>query len=87
MTSEVYDATKIVLTQKILERIFLFPFSLFYSCYGHPLHHICIIAGFAGTNLLVEIGTFSQGGGGGGGIHSLQWYYSKLKIPYLIQCL
>ena len=60
------------------------PIAFDYSYHGHLLHHICNIAGFAETKLRVEFGDFSQGGGGGG-THSLQWYCSKLKIPYLIQ--
>ena len=42
-------------TGKIFIAIFFF-----YSCYGHLLHHICNIAGFAGTKLRVESGDFSQ---------------------------
>ena len=57
MMSQVYDVTKLVLTQK------------YYSCYGHPLHHICNIAGFAGTKLRLKLGIFLKGGGG---THSLQ---------------
>ena len=61
MTSQVYDVTKLVLTQKYCDENFYSHF-LFYSCYDHPLHHICNIVGFAGTKLRVEIGDFSQGG-------------------------
>ena len=56
MTSQVYDVTKLVLTQKYLNEIFYSHFLLFCSCYGHPLHHICNIAGFAGGKLRVERG-------------------------------
>ena len=61
MTSQVYDVTKLALTQNTRRKIFI-PIFFFYSCYGHPLHHICNIAGFAGTTLQVEFGDFSQGG-------------------------
>ena len=70
MTSQVYDVTKLVLTQKYWSEIFYSHFLCFCSCYGHLLHGMCNIAGFARPKLRVEFGEFSQGGGGGN--HSLQ---------------
>ena len=38
------------------------PILFFYSCCGHLVHHICNIAGFAGTKLRVGFEDFFQGG-------------------------